>query len=926
MDEERAHNEGTRGKPDSPEGGASDLLGGLEDLLQEEGFQAEEEGEEGLADLLDDTDGSGSSSEPAPTGPSPQPRGSQAAPRQRLDLRAVRASRRTRDRDDFRSLDSHMRVHPMGLEVAADRLCATVTRLTADNTPEEVLDLLAANGIVSGIDHEAIRTALVRAARGHPVLGVVVAHGRPPRVLEPARLVYHLPPALTASGPAGTELERLKGLLEGDHPEALHSFQGQVQVVRRGDLLVEVAPARVEPGEDVMGQPLDAVDTGDVALECGDNTGLWDDGTRCTAAIYGFAGLVQGLPTVLPPIWVSHDHMEARFVYLRSTEAAPAPSLEDLQQLLQDLWIDHGVLDKQVALVQKRLERGLTLAPTVLIARGTPEVPGQDAQVQYAFDRHAALLWTQVQGLWSLPSAESLERALAEVWADPDAPRLRAFRPGQVLQFKVPATEGLPGKDIQGEEIIPREGQDIRLEAGVNLCLSEDGLQVLAECFGYACLVRDNQICLLPPIWIAPDRMTAYYANLPQAGTPVFPSPEEVQEMLALLQVEHGFDAHLWNQHLAELAAGLSPGYLIPVAQGTPAVPGRDAALQWAIEVSDRSPGTVQDDGSINFRERNLTTVVKEGDLIGRLVPPRPGAPGRNVLGTPVLSPTPLNIEVVTDARIRAEKAADGSISFYAEVSGGVSREAKFREASRRTQQRIHIGIYPISNIENDVDYSTGNIDFNGDVLIGGSVQPQFSVRATGSVTIGAYVEAGAYITAGTDILVKRGVVGASTELVAGRDVMAKYIQEATVRAGRDVRAGSYIFNASIRAGGQVVVAGKGEGKSRALVGGLIWGARGIAARSVGSPYNTNTRLVAGIDPEYVNRADQIRANMQACEERQRRLMKSIGVESLDVELIRQRLGRCRTPEEKQAMLACIKRIARVAELQENLQKELGQI
>ena len=199
-------------------------------------------------------------------------------------------------------------------------------------------------------------------------------------------------------------------------------------------------------------------------------------------------------------------------------------------------------------------------------------------------------------------------------------------------------------------------------------------------------------------------------------------------------------------------------------------------------------------------------------------------------------------------------------------------------------------------------------------------------MKATGSVTIESYVEAGAYITAGEDILIKRGVVGSSTELVAGGEVMTKYIQEATVRAGGDVKAGSYIFNASVRTGGNVVVMGKGEGSSRALVGGLIWGAQAVTAKSIGSPYNTGTRLVTGVDPDLVNRAEQIHANMQACQEKQRKIMESIGVPSLDIELIKQKLTRLRSAKDKQAVLQGVKRIAKVAELEQNLQKELEEI
>ena len=238
-----------------------------------------------------------------------------------------------------------------------------------------------------------------------------------------------------------------------------------------------------------------------------------------------------------------------------------------------------------------------------------------------------------------------------------------------------------------------------------------------------------------------------------------------LQELLEQLKVTRGFQAERWVERLTELEAGTLTDFAIPVAEGTPAQPGQDANFEWAIEITDRKPGKVLEDGSIDFRERNLTTVVKEGDLIGKLIPPKQGVPGEDIFGSELIPPQPVNIEVITDSRISAEAEEDGSISFFAEIGGGISSETQIKEKKNNSSKRISIGIYPISNIENDVDYSTGNIDFNGDVVIGGSVQPQFSVRATGSVTIGGYVETGAYITAGKDIMIKSGGVGASPEL-----------------------------------------------------------------------------------------------------------------------------------------------------------------
>ena len=53
----------------------------------------------------------------------------------------------------------------------------------------------------------------------------------------------------------------------------------------------------------------------DVKLAPGDNVTLSEDGMTAVADLYGYAGLIGGAPTVISPIWMSTDHMEARFVF-----------------------------------------------------------------------------------------------------------------------------------------------------------------------------------------------------------------------------------------------------------------------------------------------------------------------------------------------------------------------------------------------------------------------------------------------------------------------------------------------------------------------------------------------------------------------------------------------------------------------------------
>ena len=922
MSENKDPNEATTEAEDD------DLLGGLESLLDEEStgidLPDEDDLNEGeLTDLFADDDDDGDDEAP----PAP----AATSTRERSRQRTGRSARRQKDQDEYRNLEAHLRATPLGLEVSEDKMTVQVSRITADNDYEQILGLVKRQKIVNGIDHEAIRTALSKTATGQNQYEVIIARGQRPKIARPTEIVHYLPEELiTEKDAQKTDFERLKRLMDGEFLEAIKNWKGPTKLVSKGDVVAELVPAEIEPGCDVFGQQVEAEETDTLAIEVGDNVTLSEDGTSATADLYGYCGLLGGLPTVVAPIWMSNDHMEARFIFHPSAAPLSVPTEEELLELLEMKWIEFGVMERQVELICKRLATKQSLPVSVPLAQGTPEIHGEDAQIKYAFDPFELIKWNQLQSILNLDTPEAILTSLDEMYTseeeDNSGIRFKAVCTGEVVAEKIPATTGVAGKDTQGEEVVPKKGSDVPLEVGEGLAIGEDGLRCTAQFFGYISLRWDIETNVFSPLWVSPDRVAVYFLNLPQSQLPKYPSVEEMQALLDQLEVKHGYNAERWAEILQELEAGERSEYVICIAEATRPQPGEDAQFEWAIQIEPNKPGKIMEDGSIDFRDRNLNTVVSEGDMLGRLLPPKTGVVGKDVFGNELQPPGPLNIEIVTDSRIYAEPEENGHMAFFCETGGGIATDEEIKTVKGRTHKRINIAVYPISNIEGDVDYHTGNIDFNGDVVIGGSVQSQFSVKATGSVTIGGYIEAGAYVTAGKDLLCQRGVVGTNTELVAGGGGMAKFIQESTVRAGGDIKVGSYIFNASVRAGGEILVPGMGEGKSRALVGGLVWGALGISARSIGSPYNTSTRLVVGVDPDQVNKADQIRANMQACQQKQLKLLKKIGVEVLDLQLIKQKLAHCKSPKQKQSMLMAVKRIAKIAELEQNQQEELEEI
>ena len=81
-----------------------------------------------------------------------------------------------------------------------------------------------------------------------------------------------------------------------------------------------------------------------------------------------------------------------------------------------------------------------------------------------------------------------------------------------------------------------------------------------------------------------------------------------------------------------------------------------------------------------------------------------------------------------------------------------------------------------------DVDFSTGYLNFLGDINIQGDVISGFTVRAMGSVHVGGVVEAGSTVEAGGDLIVVKGILGdGSTVIRSHRSLFSKYIENSTI-------------------------------------------------------------------------------------------------------------------------------------------------
>ena len=146
-----------------------------------------------------------------------------------------------------------------------------------------------------------------------------------------------------------------------------------------------------------------------------------------------------------------------------------------------------------------------------------------------------------------------------------------------------------------------------------------------------------------------------------------------------------------------------------------------------------------------------------------------------------------------------------------------------------------------------DVGPSTGDIEYDGCVVVKGNVLTGYAIKATGDITVNGVVE-GASLTTDGKIVLKRGIQGkGEATLQAGGDVISNFIESANVTCGGKIMTEA-IMHSKVTAEDDIVV----KGKRGMIAGGYLKTKTKIEAKTIGSTMGTLTELQVGIDPKIV--------------------------------------------------------------------------
>ncbi|MFC5702107.1 DUF342 domain-containing protein [Cohnella faecalis] len=336
------------------------------------------------------------------------------------------------------------------------------------------------------------------------------------------------------------------------------------------------------------------------------------------------------------------------------------------------------------------------------------------------------------------------------------------------------------------------------------------------------------------------DKMKAYLGFQRVEGV-IRITVRELETYLASQGVKHG----LQSETLSLVCQKPQDFYFnqTVIAVGTPPVNGVDGFIRGLFEVKEQGRKPVErEDGSIDFKEVTQLANVKSGQLIAERLPPQPGQAGKAVTGEEIAAKDgkEANFKVGKNVVVNPEKTA-----MYAAIDGLVTKTDKEK-----------LNVFPVYEVNGDVDYNIGNIDFVGTVVVRGNILTGFRVRASGDIRVTGGIE-GAEVESDGSIEIAGGIIGSNKGFIkAGRNVKCSFIQEGNVYAGEDVIVSQSIMHSNVRAGHHVFCAGaKGL-----VVGGLIQAGERVTARMIGNSMSTATSIEVGVQPELRQELNELRA------------------------------------------------------------------
>ncbi len=330
-------------------------------------------------------------------------------------------------------------------------------------------------------------------------------------------------------------------------------------------------------------------------------------------------------------------------------------------------------------------------------------------------------------------------------------------------------------------------------------------------------------------VQISPDEMKAYMTMTKPEKFGRIVDIDEIISALKSKNVQYGIkkDA-IENAVENEL-------YNMPVivAEGDMPAEGKDSQIKYHFKVdSDTVKFEVADDGSVDFHKLDNVQSVVVGQVLATKMPPEKGKAGKTITGRIIPARDGKDVKIASGGNTHL--SPDGY-----QIISDINGQVIFKNNK--------VQVEPVLEVSGDVDLTTGDINFPGNVIIYGNVNDTFKVYSGANIEIKGNIGKADVVAEG-NIIVRQGIQGKDTaKIICAGDIYAKFIERANVKAEGYVVVTEVILHSNVECKQKVICQG---GKRSQIAGGKVHAFHEINAKYLGAEAYTETVLEAGTDQE----------------------------------------------------------------------------
>jgi len=276
------------------------------------------------------------------------------------------------------------------------------------------------------------------------------------------------------------------------------------------------------------------------------------------------------------------------------------------------------------------------------------------------------------------------------------------------------------------------------------------------------------------------------------------------------------------------LLNSLTNGTPILIAEGLIPINGEDSKITM-YQLKEPKPEAKEDE-NVNYYDLCLINKVLKGEWLGERIDATKGIPGKSVKGSIIQAIPGKQHPILYDKNSVKEVSEGTKTVLYSTRSGAVNYDGDKIFVSNHVE------------IPNNVDFTTGNIDFDGYVTVKGSVEDNFSVYAQNDIEIlGDYGAGGIneIESKGGSIFIKGGIAGKNKAIIRSRkNIYTKFVSDSCIICEGIVHIGFYCLNSTIIAKQVILDSPKGQ-----IIGGNIKAEISVIASIIGSTREIRTNI-----------------------------------------------------------------------------------